>query len=110
MEGEVDWKFYAPQLEGGYWQEKPAGLYLHLFRISANEQLLPLLTIAECLERLPGVAAWGDQGYKSLKHLFCAGAGAPKVAVAVDESLPQQVYPWRACGSQVRLLSEQVHP
>jgi len=33
-----------------------------------------------------------------------------KVTVALDESVPQQVYPWRDCGSYIRLHLEQVHP
>ncbi|GAB0183216.1 mucin-2 [Grus japonensis] len=30
-----------------------------------------------------------------------------KVSVAVDKSMPQQVYPWRDCGSWIRLHLEQ---
>ena len=33
-----------------------------------------------------------------------------EVTVAVDKSMPQQVYPWRDCGSWIRLHLEQVHP
>ena len=79
MEGEVAQEFYAPQLEGGYWQEKPADLYLRLFRTSANKQLLPLLTIAELLDRLfQEAAGWGDCGYKSLKQTWKRNAFSVK--------------------------------